>query len=483
MNIAILLGQSEYNNIDNIPACKNDIAVLGSLIRATGKYDKVIVIDDKIKKAAAAKIELSNAIKKYKNSRISEVFLYFTGHGFFDGIEFYYIWKDFNKYKKNQTSLINSEIDDMVKQLSPQLYVKVVDACNSGIIFVKETGSIEKYFYDSRKKFNKFYFMFSSHGEQFSLADHGHSFFSSSFVQSLDKSVGKVIRYKDVIDFISDSFEMTGSQTPIFITQADFTEYFCTVNKKIKNIIKLFFDNIGKIDLNNRNIELSSAIKVDSEKYVDFETAKKCLICGSDAIESFKIDSEIDYCYTKEVKSYISYDLIPNMKDIASWISTYGKDLYVDIVYENEMQDGGKLIDIIASLNNYDYFSKNNYKKYFNASKNLKFPKFFENKFDLPYNAVFLTLKSKFSNILNSSFAVVPVLSRDKIYYFYSKLNYNRIDWDEQGIDMSNVKWELETFDFNCFSIKMRMNRLINDKFISVLINDLKSRFIKHSSL
>lgn len=479
MKVAILLGQSEYKNITRITACKNDLAVMGNLIRATDSFDQILVIDDKYKTAGSAKEEIINFVELYKSNEIDELFLYFTGHGYFDGNDFFYLWGDFDQEKKRQTSLQNSEIDDLLNQFNPKLYVKVIDACNSGVLYVKNTGSIENFFNDTRDSFNKFYFFFSSSSDQYSLADSTNSFFSSTFMQAVDKNEGKKIRYKDMIDFISDSFEKIGKQTPLFITKAEFTEIFCVVNRNIKKIIENYYKNLKLYNIAGKEFStLAEIIKFDAKKYVDFGTAKKCLMHGFESVKSFKIDRDLESCYEKEVKLYVSYDSIPKINilaNLADFISKSDNDLFVNIIYENKINEERLPINIIASLDVYNYLTNND--RYKKIEKDVKIPKYFENKFEIPYAAICLTLKSKFTNILNYSFILVPILSRTKIYYFFSKLNYNRIDWDDQEIDQSSASWELETFDFNNYAIKTKINRLIQEKFISVVIDELTSKF------
>jgi hypothetical protein len=475
MKAAILLGQSEYKNIDQIPACKNDLTVMCDLIKATDRFDQILVIDDQCKNAEMAKEKLINFVELLKYNETDELFFYFTGHGYFDGNEFFYIWGDFDPTKKRQTSLQSTETDELLVQFNPKLFVKVIDSCNAGNKYIKDVGSVEKFFNDTRKTFNKFYFFFSSHNDQFSLADVNHSFFSSSFIQSIGRSEGRKIRYKDIIDFISDSFEKLGKQTPLFITEAEFTEVFCTVNKKIKKIIQNYLDGAKTYYFNTRLFSsLSEVIKIDAEKYVDFDTAKQCLLYSLESVKLFKIDKDLEYCYEKEVKVNTSYDVIPKIDILAHWIAQSNPDLFVNIIYEHESCDGRMPINIFASL---DHDVSNKYDTYQNIGKDIKIPKLFENKFDLPFVTIFLTLKSKFSNILNYSFALVPILSRTQIYYFYTKLNYNRIDWDDQEIDPASANWELEKIDFNYFTIRTKINRLIQDKFISVIMDDLTLKF------
>lgn len=479
MKLAILLGQSEYLNIPPLTACKNDLAVMGKLIAATERFDHILFVDDTYKTAQSAKEEIIDFIELHKNNPIDELFLYFTGHGYFDGNDFLYLWGDFDQQKRRQTALHNSEIDDLLHQCHPDLYVKVVDACNSGVFSLKDTGTIENFFDNTKDSFNKFYFLFSSNSDQNSLADTANSFFSSTFIQAIDTREGKKIRYKDIIDFISDTFEQIGRQTPLFIAKAGFTELFCLVNKNIKKIIQNYYNNLKSYNRKGKEFStLAEIVKLDAQKYVDFETAKKCLIHGFESVESFKIDKELESCYQKEVSVHLSYDAIPKVNRIAQLADLIAKsdnDVFVTIIYENKIKEEHVPVHILASLDGYQYLKKNEgYKK---PENDHKIPIFLESKFEIPYAAIFLTLKTKFTNILNYSFILVPILSRTQIYYFYSKFNYKRIDWDDQEIDPSSAHWQVETFDFDNYVIQTKINRLIQEQFISVILDELTAKF------
>jgi hypothetical protein len=46
------------------------------------------------------------------------------------------------------------------------------------------------------------------------------------------------LRYKDVIDFVSDAFADDLNQTPFFVVQADFTEHFCSVSPTLREAVQ-----------------------------------------------------------------------------------------------------------------------------------------------------------------------------------------------------------------------------------------------------
>ena len=223
----------------NLPACREDGAAIAHVLKTSGRFDDVLHIDaDTI--GTTVKQRLAEFAKAHKDKEIGEVFFYFTGHGEFVGDEFYYLLSDYQAKKRNQTSLENTELDGIVRALSPKLFVKIVDACHSGVSYIKTADDFRDYLKAADKKFEKIYFMFSSQSEQFSYQNDKISYFTESILKSIFNHSSDTIRYKDVMSFVSDEFKEYDFQTPLFVTQADFTEILCEVTPSLKDKIRLY---------------------------------------------------------------------------------------------------------------------------------------------------------------------------------------------------------------------------------------------------
>lgn len=237
MNLAIILSVSEYtDSMNNLPGCKKDADCINNIITKTSKFDEILFINDKLS-SGKVKEKLTTFISEHKNKRIDELFFYYTGHGEFKNNEFYYLLSDYNQIKKNQTSLQNEEVDSLFRTLNPDIVVKVIDACQSGKAYIKEAGAITKYFQKTINRFNRCYFLNSSLKDQSSFQTEVISDFTLSFINSIKEHDTNEIRYKDIIDFISDVFEKNTLQTPFFVVQADYTEKFCVINKTLKEYL------------------------------------------------------------------------------------------------------------------------------------------------------------------------------------------------------------------------------------------------------
>ena len=134
MKIAIILAVSQYQNTSCLPGCVLDGQLVATLLSETNKYSEVLLID-KNTSSVSVKEKLSELIENNKGRAFDEVVFYYTGHGDFRNNEFYYILSDFDSARYRQTTLSNSELDNLIRQMSPDLTVKIIDACHSGMTY------------------------------------------------------------------------------------------------------------------------------------------------------------------------------------------------------------------------------------------------------------------------------------------------------------------------------------------------------------
>ncbi len=474
--LAILLGQSNYLRLPKLQACRNDLRSMQKLLESSSCFDQFLVLDDATETALDAKEQLRFFLDSNSAEPVNELFFYFTGHGHFTGDEFIYLWNDFNPERQQETSLLSSEIDRILSKAHPELLVKVVDACYSENLISMSSSSSDGHDNTSIDSFKSLYCLFSCQKDQYSLADSTHSFFTSLFLQAVNRPLGTRVRYRDIIDFISEAFENIGRQTPVFVTHADFTEQFCIVTEKVKE----FF---GHIDLEQqkqalsklRKSDLLDRVRLEAAQYVALDEAKQCLLCGLEAVKELQLNLELSDFFDKEVQSTLAYTNIPKISKIAEVLAVSADELYVQILYDTEHFT-------IQMPVEYSVLDKPDGIKSISTRmqpfiKWRKIPKAFENNFELPYVAMYLTLKSKYANLMSQVFVLVPILSRTRLYYFYTTATYQRVDWDRQEVETSAVRWEHVVFEFDCYQIKIQLPKFIHEKFLSSILNDMKSRF------
>ena len=201
-NYAIILGVSEYINADNLPACKNDVNRMFEILNATEKY-QILLIDEKHKKQ-----EIIKEVEDYFNANnaeeeIGEIFFYFSGHGYQDKDDLHFILRETELDKINATSFNNAELDDIVRKKNPRLYVKIIDACQSGFAYIKSLNYENKVVFPQKesdinieKKLENCIFMYSSKKDESSIANEEYSIFTQAFINAvLEGSKEESVRY------------------------------------------------------------------------------------------------------------------------------------------------------------------------------------------------------------------------------------------------------------------------------------------------
>lgn len=272
MNIAIVLAVSEYKIPGNdLLASKKDGELINDILKATNKYDDILYLNAN-ETSLEVKELISNFFVKHRDQKVNELFFYFSGHGEFSNDKFYYLLSDYEEKRKNQTTLQNEEIDNYIRNLSPQLVVKVVDACQSVARYIKDFDILPKYINNSKEGFRNCYFLYSSLSDQSSYQDENLSFFTKSFIESIKSYPLDEISYKHIIEFINDEFQNIGEQNPFYVIQAEMTEKFC----KYTDEFRTFLDNLYLIDNNPVDAEkvkkpfsLLELVKTNAKEYVD----------------------------------------------------------------------------------------------------------------------------------------------------------------------------------------------------------------------
>lgn len=442
MNVAIILTVSEYLKPENnLPASKKDGDIIYTLLEGTSKYENILFLN-KNEKSSLIKEKLSNFFIQNKINEIDELFFYYSGHGEFSNDEFYYLLSDYDYKKKNQTTLQNNEIDDLIKTLSPNLVVKVIDACQSGTTYIKEQDVISKYFNESKKSFNKCYFLNSSLSNQYSYQDDNLSFFTHSFIQSIKEHPSNEIRYKDVIDFILDDFHDNNIQTPFFVLQAELTEKFCSISDDLrKNISEIILTKNSILNKTETPKSIYEIVKEDSENYATKEGAINSIDFCKSKFDNLILDTEINNLFELNILFIENQNTITGVKTIGRWLKENKNDFFAKPYYTEVYDDDGNdrlIIDGYTQL------------------------------IDIPYNAISIEIKSKFPNIKSYQSNIALLVSKKQLTFFYNILDYKEIDWDNKELITENLKWTYANSKITQNdSIQNRINTLwsfVNDK-------------------
>jgi hypothetical protein len=331
MRAAILLGVSEYKNLPALPACTKDLEAVEGLLRKTSHYEYIFSLC-RPEPAAQVKNLLLNFLAGVPKGP-EEVLFYFSGHGDHREGELHFLLHDFDESRPKQTSLENSEVDLWLRQLMPDVAVKVLDCCNSGVAYIKSTDAFEAALEKSTGGFKNCYFFFSSDADQVSYADRELSHFTRAFLSGANARPDGPIRYKDLIDAIADQFSSNASQRPRFVVQAEMREIFFTQTPMIRDFISslvappqaLKAETEGQVPPTS----IHDLIAVSSTEALTKPEAQQILEVLHEAIQGFSIHPTLAEVYEVEREvAEISDDDLPNPEVVGRWIAKKGADFF-----------------------------------------------------------------------------------------------------------------------------------------------------------
>ncbi|MCA8067639.1 caspase family protein [Burkholderia sp. AU38729] len=503
MNLAIVIGVSDYQFQQKLDACKNDALIVNAVLDKLGKYDDICFLGES-PAGSVAKSVISDFVKKYKSQEIDEVFFYFTGHGArFDG-DFFYALSDFKSEKKESGGLRNTELDGLLRNLNPALTVKIVDACYSGSNYIKSEDDIKPVLEKSARdnELKKIYFFHSSSDTETSLAGPKFSLFTESFLMSLTHSVGS-LRYRDIMASVADDLDLKKGPRPTFVLQADNTETFGVVNEDLliftKDALGLNLNqNIPDAPEDEKNDSTESDIvKLAQEKsatvFCTREEAERNLaelnilrdeaVWGSEICSLFKLDfSDPDRTY------------IPNRSAIARWLlANEGDSFFASLRYEQRKytveeykeipakpRKIGGLHGSAALLNSALSLLGREEKEYRleTVDKIRDVLTDFDYSVDPIFNPLSISFIPKLSAVEQYSMHALCFFSRRSLVLFYSIEHLNYISWGHAstGIaqDWKNIKISLKSID----EIR-RACKIIISEATDFVLSDVKSRLAK----
>ncbi len=446
MKIACLLSVSKYKTINELRSCENDIALMNSVLEATDEYDKILCIEGN-QESSKVKQQLVSFFTQYKDQQIDQVLFYYTGHGEFDGKEFSYLLSDYDHSRKKQTAIENTELDNWIRLLDPALTVKIVDACHAGVQYIKDSEAFEKFLNQSKstpKSFNSFYFLFSSLKEQYSYQDERLSAFTKCVVESISDFAGTEMRFKDVIDYVSDRFADNAKQTPFFITQATNTELFTAINPSLRERIRGFLSTYCPMPAPSEKAEtdhsitqrgsLLDLVKADSEKYCSKDEVLGVLKHCQTYLSEIKYNDDTYGLYDIETASLPSIESeVPRIVDIGKWLSENKNDYFAEPIYRKEDYNEEIVVpvkkvgfSVIQSVMETPKYETRTVTRTRNVIKGFGLTQ------ETDLSAFRITAKPKFLNLSWHDCHVAFVFSKIEIRFFYLFSTFREQNWEKR---------------------------------------------------
>lgn len=479
MNVAILIGVDIYdipNN--NLPGCKNDVLLMNKLLSNMDKFEDILVISDNAD-GKVVKDKILQLVKKYKDkgSSIDDLFFYFTGHGAIYENEFYYLLKDYAPNKIKQTSLENSELDTWIRDLNPKTTIKVIDACYSGKQYIKSIDNPNLIMKNSLKSINNCYFMSSSKSSQTSGANEIYSYFTHSFINAVLNSPNGSIRYKEIMDYISDDFSNQDKQTPYFVCQADYTDIFGTVTDELKTkITTLFKSLISEYTSYNEaktSTKLVDLIKADAEMYCTESEMMETFNHLKVALEKYELDNDdLKDLYNIQIEFLEEYPSGLDLSFIGTWLENdnnyfaepiYRKEKYTTVEKVKKNYSGINAI-IQSPFSQYNYEDKK-VTKFRDIVSSFKLTQ------SVPYKCISISYIPKYLNLKRFSTYTFFVFSKKYILFFTCDITFKETNWKETSIEFDNT-WDMREI--------VAKNKDMIVEYINKIMNSREERIIKH---
>lgn len=449
LNIAIIISVNEYIHENPLPACQADAALIRKIIAGADKFDHILELSGN---ASSSKQQLSEFILHHKAAAINEVFFYYTGHGTIVNDDFCYMFADYDEKKHASTSLSNNELDDMLRSLKPEMVIKVVDGCYSGVRYVKESSTdlFEKSITRSKATFQKCYFMFSSQSHEVSYQDNDYSDFTRAFGEAIFQHKPESIRYRDIIDGIADYFSHCGDQKPTFVVQADNTELFFQITSELRDeLTKLLVRPAAvtiqiKADFSHKTEikpsepttvtpTLASRLKVQAQSFCTEEMAHETFAAIRQSLSQWAITPILAELFTATLEySGSMHDQIPSRSVIGKWVSEH-PEVFASVQYENEKYEAEE--KVLHPWSFFEYQLKT-------VTRTRKVISDFENTAESEFYCIECKFVPELINLRHWRGFIVLLCSKSTLYIFSSLTELRDLNWRKQ-MDAKSAKWAI----------------------------------------
>lgn len=439
MKLGVIIAVSKYSGsgLSDLPGCVQDAKLIQTILEAQDGYEEILSLTIKTT-SVEIKQHLIDFVNRHKGKTIAELFFYYTGHGVFLNNEYYYLFSDYQQQKLRQTALENTELDNLIRTLNPTLATKMVDSCQSGLPYIKDSGEIDMYLKGTQSGFQNCYFLFSSHTDELSYQDNVISAFTRAVGELIASRTG-VIRHKDIIDYVSDSFSLNNLQTPFFVVQADFTDQFCKVDsalqKKVASLLSTIVEPSGtSILTETAEATLKAFVEKDALLYCTQEEAFAALKQLTSRISDYDTDPEGGDLYTMEVNELSDYSIIPNMIAIGKWFKETKHNFFAEPTYERIRVRRTRASSLLKKITG-EPMIDSDYESIFETRV-----KGVRSTTEMPYVGILVRARPKYPNLVSTGCFLVPFVSRTHIILFVGTVSFIVRGWEEETLT-GDVKW------------------------------------------
>lgn len=456
-NLAIILSISKYNTssgFGNLNFVENDNKYITSILENSKKYTIAISIN-KSCKSSGFRSRLDDLLTKYKDIEINELLIYFSGHGYSNGDEFYLCCSDSDINNISSTAISSQEIDDIARNLNVKRYVKIIDACNSGTSYIKGVNMQNmnnSNILETVSNLNECYFLCSCDEKQKSSIDPNSraSKFTLSIVKSLydhfitrkEKNLPYTVLQAKVEEFFRDDIY----QTPKMTMQGECGYIFLEKNEELEIYLKSIREEITYKETVKKetNIVTEKEAISYSEKFIS-------LLESYISNKKFQgsVISKMNYKIGKE---YIVPFSVHESKKIGEWIVNNRNQKYIFAeAHYTERYVGSPFEKFADSLSG-------NSKNYITELTSFKLNVNEEN------SCLNFSIVSENEGLPKFSVQVILMFNINKLYVLYNFLYAFPKNWKEYNNFISNGK-------VGILAIKLLSDDL--DKYVKQLVTEI----------
>lgn len=420
------------------------------LLVATEKYSHIEVIENV--KADDLKNRIREAIDKVESP--TELFFYYSGHGYQNEDDFYYCATNFDAKRPNETGVSTEELHTLLRLAEADLVVKVIDACNSGSLLVKSELIIPQ----NKQGFKNLIQISSCLDTQNSLTGDPLSLFTEKFRASVLRKTDGVVYYTDIISALRDEFIDNRSQIPFFVSQVTGREQFVDDAKRFDEIRTSLLP-VHEVD----STMVEERTSVPAPTFLQILEARDACMVTPEKMNAFVGD------FFDALKAKISTNDFTDYFSIE--FTEYGS------FYENTTRNF--IIRVLSQEKRYDNFVTANYSKKYKRRNSLNFTLFpddddFVETYDLSLNCSMprvqfcVMITPKFKALQRISLVVTCAPSMETCYVFEMATQHKRRDFGEFDSDGKEVVRRRYTFKWTDDTASVVMK--ISNKLAEVVL-------------
>lgn len=334
MRIALVIGVSEYQRLPSLAACSRDAEAIEAVLNETRQFEHRLYLSGCLL-AQETKAKILEFLASFRGQHINQALFYFSGHGTLQDGSLLYLLSDFDEVRPRQTSIENEEVDSWLRDLAPEVAVKVTDCCNSGMSYVKDVATIESAVARSKGQFSACYFLAASHADEVTYTGDRYSDFTEHILRGLAQRDLGTIRYKDLIDIVLDSYKDNSAQRPYVVQQGSMRDIFFEQTEETRSLVGRLVGPEEAPQLNPISEELPikkllvELIEADARGMITNEAASSCLVALRRSMENVQLDEDLKDIYDISVDFLDAWDAdILDEEAIGKWIKRYGEDLF-----------------------------------------------------------------------------------------------------------------------------------------------------------